>query len=376
MKLLFVEDEPESIEPLKDLVREEGLVGQDPHVKNFEEAIKAIKDIRPDVIILDLFDGSLSERKDEGSKSLDFIRKEHFCPVIVYSAFPEIIEDKKHPFVHYIKKGSGSEKLALEKLREIEPHISVLRDVEEYVYETYSSVIREVARYAFNVCDGDEERVDVLKRVVRRRLAASMDEFLNYEDKLASWEQYIFPPISKDIRLGDVLKEKTYSGNDESDAFRIVLTPSCDLVKYGDERKVDNVLVSRCCSIKEGLKDAINLGGNITKRHKDRIKSFLSHGHSNGIIPLPPLKDHIPLIAVNLRDLQLIPADEIENSGSPATVKYERIASLDSPFREMVSWAYLEIAGRPGLPDRDFDEWIEEILDVSSQKTENGNDSA
>ena len=366
MKLLFVEDEPESIEPLMDLIREEGLVEQDPHVKKFEEAIKAIKDIRPDVVILDLFDGSLSDRKDEGSKSLDFIRREHFCPVIVYSALPEIIEDKKHPFVHYVKKGSGSEKLALEKLREIEPHISVLKDVEQYVYETYSSAISEVVPYAFNVYDGSEQRVDVVKRAARRRLAARMDELLSDEDKLASWEQYIFPPISKEIRLGDVLKEKIYNGNDAPGTFRIVLTPSCDLVKYGDKRKVDNVLVSRCCSIKEGLKNAINLGENITRKHKDRIKSFLSHGHSNGIIPLPPLKDRIPLIAANLRDLQLIPADEIETSNSPATVKYARIASLDSPFREMVSWAYLEIAGRPGLPDRDLDEWIEEILEGSS----------
>lgn len=61
-------------------------------------------------------------------------------------------------------------------------------------------------------------------------------------------------------------------------------------------------------------------------------------------------------MAANLRKLELIAVDEI--------VDYERIASLDSPFREMVSWAYMQIAGRPGLPERDFDAWYKEICDA------------
>lgn len=42
-------------------------------------------------------------------------------------------------------------------------------------------------------------------------------------------------------------------------------------------------------------------------------------------------------------------------------IAFERIASVDSPFRELVTWSYLQVAGRPGLPDRDLDEWAEGI---------------
>ena len=370
-KLLFVEDDPDAIESLKELVEKEGLVEQEPMVINFEKAIDTIKDFRPDVVILDLFDGDPLSGKSEGWKSLDFIRDEHFCPVIIYSAMPEEPEYKKHPLIYYVKKGSRSEKLVLKELRKVEPHISVLREVEEYVYKTYSSTVSTVVPYVFDIYDGNDQRVDVVKRAARRRLAAQVDELLSKDDKLASWEQYIFPPISEEFRLGDVLRKKACDSS-TPEAFRIVLTPSCDLERHGGERKVENALVSRCCPMVEGIgKTTYTLAGTEKKRKSDekKMETLLSQGHLNGIIPLPTLKGLIPLMAANLRDLQLIPAETIAASDSMNTEKYEyvRVASLDSPFREMVSWAYLQIAGRPGLPNRNFDEWIKEILEKYAQ---------
>lgn len=99
------------------------------------------------------------------------------------------------------------------------------------------------------------------------------------------------------------------------------------------------------------------------KDNERKIKDLLSQGHSSGIIPLPTLKDKIPSMAADLRDLRLIPIDKIGTPKSLGMVEYVRVASLDSPFREMVSWAYLQIAGHPELPDRDFREWIKEILE-------------
>ena len=205
MKLLFVEDNYEAIEPLIDLVEKEKLVEQKPLVKEFDEAIETIKDIRPDVVILDIRKGDLSSGENEGLESLKFIWNEHFCPVIVYSAVVGAIERKKHPFIHYVKKGRGSPKRVLGKLKEINLHINILRSVEKYVYETFSSVLKEVAPYAFRTY-GKDSQEDALKRATRRRLAAQMDELSNEDDELlAPWEQYIFPPISGEFRLGDVL---------------------------------------------------------------------------------------------------------------------------------------------------------------------------
>lgn len=64
----------------------------------------------------------------------------------------------------------------------------------------------------------------------------------------------------------------------------------------------------------------------------------------------------------NLRNLQLIP---IENIGKPGEgKKFIRVASIDSPFREALSWAYLQVSGRPGLPERDLEAWSHEILEA------------
>ena len=355
MKLLLVEDDLDSVEPLIDLIRENPSNEVIP--ARFEEANKKIESFRPDVVVLDRIDGNMTNRVDKGSETLRFILKKywkkHFCPVIVYSALAEEKENEedeynKYSFIHYVNKGSGSDEKVMKKLAEIEPHIGILREVEEYVHETFSFVMTEVAPYVFEEYKDADERIDVMKRAARRRLAAQMDELSREEShKLAPWEQYLFPPINDKILLGDILKKRDCE-DDNPSAFRIVLTPSCDLVN----QKTEKVLFGQCCSIDEGLKQAFGVE-KVNKKIKQKIKRFLSSGHSEGIIPLPELKGLIPPMAANLRKLELIAVDEI--------AAYERIASLDSPFREMVSWAYMQIAGRPGLPERDFDAWCKEV---------------
>jgi hypothetical protein len=60
--------------------------------------------------------------------------------------------------------------------------------------------------------------------------------------------------------------------------------------------------------------------------------------------------------------LDLIPIEQIDDEETLNGKEYVRIASVDSPFRELVSWAYMSDASRPGVPDCDFDKWRDEIL--------------
>jgi CTP synthase len=62
-------------------------------------------------------------------------------------------------------------------------------------------------------------------------------------------------------------------------------------------------------------------------------------------------------MAANLKDLALIPISDIGPEH-----EFTTIASVDSPFREQVAWAYLQITGRPGLPERDTSTWAEDII--------------
>ena len=106
------------------------------------------------------------------------------------------------------------------------------------------------------------------------------------------------------------------------------------------------------------LKDVVSRTSELKKRLRSTI---LTQGYSDAIIPFPCLEGHIPTMVADLRDLELIDNQKVggRDSGRP----FLRIASIDSPFRELVAWAYLQIACRPGLPDRDFNSWRDEIVE-------------
>ena len=65
-------------------------------------------------------------------------------------------------------------------------------------------------------------------------------------------------------------------------------------------------------------------------------------------------------MAAQLRKLELLSITDEGFEGADGAT-YDRVASIDSPFREALSWAYLQIAGRPGLPDRNNKVWVEGI---------------
>ena len=148
---------------------------------------------------------------------------------------------------------------------------------------------------------------------------------------------------------------------DDPTSFYIVLTPSCDLVGSGGQKpKVERVLVSRCCTTKDGI-NKIGWSDIGKKKLAARLpKVLLNPGYFDTILPLPAFEDRVPLMAADLRDLYLLPLDKIgRDSGD-----YERVASIDSPFRELVAWAYMQVGCRPGLPNRDVDAWSKQILDA------------
>lgn len=354
-KLLFIDDEPASLEPLKGFLGRRDL-DFDEETHDFSEARDRIADYRPDIVVLDLADAANPENPEaEARDTLDLIWKEHFCPIVVYAADPDLLEDHRdHPFVIRVQKGSGSPTKVLTAIRKFEPHIAALKDAEKSVRRSFSEAMRDLAPVAFGATRSGT--VDIIKRAGRRRLAALMDEPETDGIPPAAWEQYLFPPVSKDVLLGDVLKKKDADRMDPA-AYRIVLTPSCDMVASGKrEPKVREVLVAKCGSMQQALAHTGRAEMKRTKILKELRNDMLTPGYVIPVIPFPQLNGHIPLMAANLRRLELIPFNELKDD-------YERTASIDSPFREMVAWAYLQTAGRPGLPDRDTAKWAKEIAD-------------
>ena len=71
-------------------------------------------------------------------------------------------------------------------------------------------------------------------------------------------------------------------------------------------------------------------------------------------------------MVANLKNLAVIRYDSIGGLDS-AQRNFERVASIDSPFREQVAWAFLTTVARPGMPERDLDLWAEEIVEDAAK---------
>ena len=351
MKILFVDDDRSAVKPIEDALDDaDGEIKHD--WTDFPEANRKIDAFLPDIIVLDLFVGRPQDGEATGTDTLAMIWDHHFCPVILYSANPDIAGEnyREHPFIKTITKGSDSDQEAVAAICDLRPVVDRLAAVQEEARKAFSIALRYVSQHAPR---DNGDAVAVVHRAARRRLAALLDDTTATGRPLDAWEQYVFPPVSSNIQLGDVLRLK--DGNKDPESYRVVLTPSCDLVRSnGREAKVKNVMVARCCSVAEAL-SMIGLGDNLKKTlRSSRFRDILTVGFGGSIIPFPALGKSIPSMAANLKDLQLIPLNEVD-------AKYEIVASVDSPFRETVAWAYIQTAARPGLPDRDIESWRREI---------------
>lgn len=353
LTILIIDDDADAAEAAKKSIQKlDG--GAQCYICGFEDAKKLIIQHRPDIVILDLLLGS----EMPGMDIREFIWKDHFCPYIVWSAEPERHDDEypSHPFAKSVKRGSGEEQKLNQEIQGMRPYIETLKEIDDYNKRQFSLAMQEVSPKILTTITAEEKQVDIITRVGRRRIAARIDEVQSDDDALAPWEMYVCPPVSDNLRLGDIVK---VVGRDSSDpnSFFIILTPSCDLIDTeGRAPQVSKVLVAQCIPTRAGL-DKTNLKGLPLKKLKDRLKGqFLSLGHLNGIIPLPKYFEKIPSMAADVRKLRLVPMQDLRNKE-----EYDHVASIDSPFRELISWAYMQTSCRPGLPERNYDAWVKEI---------------
>ena len=356
LKILFIDDDESSVRVAMK------WVGQSQHCAciPFTDFENELTNQQPHIAIVDRMQGTPPQCTDEGGKVFDAIWSRRFCPIIIYSAFPEPDADERmnHPLVKHVKKAADLQEFQT-AVTSLVSHAQGIEEAEQHIRQQFALAMREVAPYAAEAFDDPKQYRNAVTRHGRRRLAALMDEMSL--GKLACWEQYIHPPVSDDPLLGDILRIKDGDKN-KAESFFVVITPSCDMAApAGDAPKVDQVLVAGCCSPKQGIQQTTlgNIGKN--KLAERLTSTILTQGYYQKVIPFPCLKGKIPPMMASLERLRQIPLAEIVPAGS---AKYERVASLDSPFRELISWAYMQTACRPGLPDRDCDAWNKEIIEA------------
>ncbi len=326
----------------------------------FDKTDEHIKLHRPDILILDMFRGRPVDDNVDGQKAWKSLWATRFCPVVVYTAGFDRLDPPipaGHPFIRYLEKGDGTDITVVEHIKEFAPTATALRSAEVEVERVFQSVLRSVAQFAFDHTDDAATRTSMIVRAARRRVAAMMDETISDDERgLLGWEQYLVPPIGNSLLMGDVI-QVTGAAKDDPSSYRVVLSPSCDIQQ--ERCKVEKVLLAECTK----GSDYVVCGVRVTdpKKVRDRLPIALNDAQARGFVLLPSLHGRFPPLAVNMRALDLVAPDQIGQAGEE-DYAYSRVVSVDSPFREQIAWAYLQISGRPSVPNRDHSETVEELL--------------
>jgi CTP synthase len=360
LKVLIVDEDAESVETGKDRLLE---AGYDCNRIDFNDLATELTTYLPDFIVLDLMNG-VDPEGTGGKISFSEIWGIRFRPIVIYSSNPDLIDDMEsgnanHPLVKRVKKGSGSDETLKDIINQFKPCVEGMNGITEDVNKVLNTTLRDVAQYIFAQEDISDKET-AIKHMGRRRVSVLMDDSSMLRPKLHPSEQYIYPPLVSYPRTGDILID-TAKNNNSPESFFVVLTPSCDLVKVdGRNPKVTEVLCAQC------EKSDVLFSKAQVKKEEDKLASELSHGNIKEYLPLPEFPGIIPAMVANMKKLRLIPFESIgkKEEGKLFTIT----ASIDSPFREQIAWAYLSTGGRPGVPDRDCSLWAKNILDNCNDK--------
>ncbi|MCK6484531.1 MAG: hypothetical protein L6R00_10410 [Phycisphaerae bacterium] len=358
-KILIIDDDQAIIDMLTEAIGTDISTVTCLQEQDFNQAVARMESERPDAVILDLLEGPVVA-DPPGQRTWQSIWNGRFCPVIIYTAFggpltPPVPDN--HPFVKLVVKGAGTQTQVIQHLQAFMPLVASIDSLHRELDLVLQRVLRDTAGAA--VIPGTD--ATHLVHAARRRVAAFMDEKTATEGRpLFSWEQYLIPAFGDNPLTGDVLRVRTASPDDPA-AYRVVLSPSCDLVA---PPKITSVLLAKCCGSPAVFR-ALGLTGT-SQKVIDKVRDeVLTQGFRNGMLPLPSFPGRIPLIAASLKDLEVVRYDQIGPPAAEGTA-YERIASIDSPFREQIAWAFLSTVARPGMPDRDLMPWARDIVTAAN----------
>ena len=268
---------------------------------NFDAALQSLHDTKPDVLVLDVYQGEERTMDHVAVQPIwSQVWDNWFCPIVFYSAGSVAIDNpplpENHPFVEVVTKGTGSERKVVEHIRKFASHTEALRSAIADIERLTHIVLRDVAVPVFEAEKDETKRRDMLVRATRRRVAALMDEMVALtEQPLLGWEQYIFPVLASHPVVGDILRVTAGDTKDHA-SYRVLLTPTCDLVPHAAGCKVANALLARCCAPDNFVTKGLSLAKGYAKEQSQRTPACRPERSSPvGNNPSAGMSGHIPI---------------------------------------------------------------------------------
>lgn len=349
MVLLIVEDKPDSVKGIVDYYKDKCW---NVIVKEFKEALECIEKESPDIIILDWMD---DVGDDKGAGKLIFDKAQN-KPIIVFSALAGALsldDVTDNPFIDKIPK--GDESVVIKRIDEWERYLKLVNEVKNQINEATSFMMASL-RPAVKLNSGYPGDA-VVKFMLNKQASEFFNSRLDEYDRNPTWTQYLYPPLSSKLLVADVLKSVA------EEKYFVLLTPSCDMARAGEDKEV---LIASCvdCHKFHDYGQIDNFGKKDISKVKT-VSKLLSYGYNTFRVPLPELPNVFPFLTVNLKDLQFVELSKIAvnlNEVNSSIHSFVRLASVNSPYREQIVWAHMVNSCRPGVPDRDYELWAENIL--------------
>jgi len=372
LQVLLVEDEPEALmQHMRDFPRvfSSCKVEADIHpCDNFDEAFERMSNplYRYDLIISDTYKGEIKHRDAQVMGMVEKYRGTRFCPLVVYSSGVKPPELDETAFVVWADKSRPDdiEQAISQLLNTNIPQLA--RKLHDELERSAGSYLWEFLEKKWDQLTG-KEQVDaaVLERLIRRRAALqigrlnpSVEGTQELEEVKAS-EFYIYPSISEDLRLGEIIKSV------EDGTFRVVLTPHCHLhIQPNDTLpRAEHVLTVKAFPAKETILKAYRdpdgtqrhpwRGGNQDDKLRRRIKSPAEHmGKLDGRYWFMPGFLDIPDSYCDFLQLESVAYQEIGD-----TEKFKRVAAIDAPFAEALQSCFTRFYLSVGIPNLNPDDF-------------------
>ena len=360
LHILLVEDDEENLRLLMESLPSEL---ENYHLQwedcvDFEDAITRVATRRYDLVVTDIYRDRRDRRKGidpEDDRAKDIvaqIRSARFCPVVAFTdgSFPPSLQEG--PFVKLADKSKGNDQI-IEKMREL-----LATGIPGIARRLHDELDRASGSYLWDFLEGNWERLhenglaepSVLERLVRRRAAMQIGRLDPVADDPAEVETvegveyYIHPPVSDELRLGEILRHKA------DGSFRVVLTPHCHLaIQPGaDSPRAEFVLTVRTIQAKDLLSKHPPQGNSEEKKLKSFARMTQSPARDNRLQPegrywfLPNFLE-MPDLFCDFLQLESISYKQIQD-------QHERFAVLDTPFAEALQSCFTRFYSAVGLP--------------------------
>ena len=360
LKILLVEDETIPQNAFKNDV--EVFKGQpnNPDVKyeivdNVNDAVKTL-DVLYDGAIIDLRLGD----NDEGGKEIIQILYNEFTkiPIIVVTGLPDLVVDHPSIIKHRSSEvGSYRDDLLLfQQIRDIGlTHIIGRRGlIEEHLREVFlENLLPQIdtwIRYGKTYNEIYPKRTE--KALLRYTLNHLLQLLEEDEEHFFPEEFYLYPPMSKEITTGSIVKEKT------SDQLFVVLSPACDLViRRSGEFKTDRILLVETEKEKDIVDEALTeikkMSNNRRKKEKieERVEEVFKNNYTLYYHWLPKT-DFFQGRFLNFRKLTALNKDDLKK-------KFEDpLIQISPSFVKDIVARFSSFYARQGQPDVEMKNFI------------------